>query len=76
MSCSRRRSAANAPRFRQWVALAASAGLVVVDDPRGSSPDALVHRADTALYEAKRTDKGTLVVAGTEDTGRRHDDAP
>lgn len=58
------------------VALAASAGLVVVDDPRGSSPDALVHRADTALYEAKRTDKGTLVVAGTEDTGRRHDDAP
>ena len=57
------------------VALGASAGLVVVDDPRGSDPDALVHRADTALYEAKRTAKGTLVLAGPADVaGRRHDD--
>ena len=57
------------------VTLAASAGLVVVDDPRGATPDALVHRADTALYRAKRTAKGTLALAGPDDaTGRSHDD--
>ena len=44
------------------VTLAASAGLVMVDDPRGTTPDALVHLADTALYAAKRNGKGTLHV--------------
>jgi len=59
------------------VTLGASAGLVVVEDPRGATPDALVHRADTALYRAKRTTKGTLALAGPDDdAGRRRDDAP
>jgi len=58
------------------VAVAASAGLVVVDDPRGTSPDTLVHRADTALYAAKRSAKGTLVVASDDAAPERRDDHP
>ena len=58
------------------VALAASAGLTIAPDPSHASPDELVHRADSELYEAKRTAKGTLVVAGGDGAalGRRHDD--
>lgn len=58
------------------VALAASAGLTLVAEPVGADPDAIVHEADTALYEAKRSGKGNLVVAGAGDRPtRRRDDA-
>ena len=57
------------------VALAASAGLTVAEDPRDADPDAIVHEADVALYEAKRAGKGTLVVAGARRPTRRRDDA-
>jgi len=57
------------------VALAASAGLTVAEDPCGADPDAIVHEADVALYEAKRAGKGTLVLAGARHPTRRRDDA-
>ena len=59
------------------VALAASAGLTVAPDPTDVTPDELVHRADTALYRAKRSAKGTLVLAAGPDeagAGRRRRD--
>jgi diguanylate cyclase (GGDEF)-like protein len=58
------------------VTLGASAGLVVVDDPRGSTPDALIHQADTALYRAKRNAKGTLELARPGDDAKRRRDDP
>lgn len=58
------------------VALAASAGLTLADGSGTTDPDAIVHEADTALYAAKRSGKGTLVRAGAGDhPSRRHDDA-
>lgn len=57
------------------VSLAASAGLTLADGPNGADPDAIVHEADTALYEAKRSGKGTLVLAGAGHPARRRDDA-
>jgi len=56
------------------VVLAASAGLTLVAEPVGADPDAIVHEADTALYAAKRSAKGTLVVAGSAHPARRRDD--
>lgn len=56
------------------VSIAASAGLTVVEAPDGADPDAIVHEADTALYEAKRSGKGALVLAGADHPTRRRDD--
>ncbi|MCB1015893.1 MAG: GGDEF domain-containing protein [Acidimicrobiales bacterium] len=58
------------------VTLAASAGLTLAGADRGADPDAIVHEADTALYDAKRAGKGTLVVAGTAPGARRRRDDP
>ncbi|RFU20988.1 diguanylate cyclase [Geodermatophilus marinus] len=50
------------------VSVRASIGVAVAE--RGTAPEALVHRADEAMYAAKRAGRGGVVLAGTADATR------